>query len=47
MGWALILSVAVGELWVVGNFVSGFNQTGAAAQPHSAPPMAEWVIAIR
>ena len=47
LGWALILSVAVGELWVLGNLVNGFDQASSAAQRQVVPHMAEWAIAIR
>jgi hypothetical protein len=49
LGWGLILSVAVAELWVLGQFASGFSQTSAGSQWQwqAAPPLLEFVMPIR
>jgi hypothetical protein len=46
LGWALILSVAVGELWMVGQFVGEWQGTSVSPR-QGVPPMVETVLAIR
>jgi hypothetical protein len=47
LGWALVLSVAVGELWMLGQFANGFSRSTTTLPGQAVPPLAETLIAIR